>query len=177
MSNKTQEVLGGITGLLIVGAIFYFNNKKESDKTEKMQTTITSTSQNNLGNSGQPTSTGTYNVNTPEHQEYLRESKLKARKAQGCQYDLAYETAIKFLSKKDLKLVRESNNKQENPENCSIDYGFYVRRMKYSPISQEIEMGDKVYLVAMHLTKYDDFYSIDLAELVDEINMKTMNLL
>ena len=42
MSDKTQEILGYITGALILVAIYYYNHKKESDKEEKKQTTETS---------------------------------------------------------------------------------------------------------------------------------------
>lgn len=47
MSDRSQEILGWITGALILVAIYYFNHKKESDKEGKKQTTETSLQGNN----------------------------------------------------------------------------------------------------------------------------------
>jgi len=47
MSDRTQEILGYITGALILVAIYYFNNKKESDKDEQKQIAVSSSQREN----------------------------------------------------------------------------------------------------------------------------------
>jgi len=121
--------------------------------------------------------TTTYNTTTKQHQNFLRESERKAKLSKACQFDIAYKTATQFINKNSMKIVRESNNRQEYPDVCSVHYGFYVRLNNYNSITQQTELSDKVYLVSIHLTKYNSFYSIDFADLIDEVNRKQRTLL
>lgn len=166
-----------LVGGVILIAVFLGKCDNDSSSPDSVSNEIEYSIENNSNSQDQSFSTKPYDTTTQHHQEYIQESKRKAELSKECKFDIAYKTALKFLDKKSLTLVRESNNRQENPNNCSVSYGFYVRLNEYNSLTQEMELSDKVYLVSMHLTKYNDFYSVDLADLIDEVNMKQRSLL
>ncbi|WP_099365752.1 hypothetical protein [Sphingobacterium sp. 1.A.4] len=58
-----------------------------------------------------------------------------------------------------------------------IEYYFDVRLIKFNEYTREDEFSDKVYQLRMELKKYNDFYGIELAELIDKTNNKYRKLL
>lgn len=93
-----------------------------------------------------------------------------------CQYDRAYAAALSFLTKENLQFV-SLNMKAELPADCSIDYAFKVRLIKYNAHMRKNVWSDKVYTLMLTLKRHDDVYTIEFADLVDPENMQKRSLL
>lgn len=104
------------------------------------------------------------------------EERMNEQLSKSCKYDLAYKTAMNYLWKENYNLI-ELTMTTENPSNCSIEYYFDVRLIKFNEYTREDEFSDKVYQLRMELKKYNDFYGIELAELIDKTNNKYRKLL
>lgn len=111
-----------------------------------------------------------------QEQKWRDEQILKDKLSEACNYDLAYNTALRFLEKENLEFI-SLNHQEMFPENCAIDYAFKVRIIKYNQMTRDAISSDKVYTAKLTLKKYNDFYGIELAELVDPVNHKYESLL
>lgn len=65
-----------------------------------------------------------------QEQQTREEQKVGEDLLASCQYDRAYATALSFLTKENLQFVSLSM-KAELPADCSIDYAFKVRLIKF----------------------------------------------
>ncbi|MGM1430838.1 hypothetical protein ACS126_16405 [Sphingobacterium lactis] len=153
--SKLKEIFGWVLPIVIVIGVFgynYYSDQQEEILKQKLE--------------------------NDKKLELLakEEERMNEQLSKSCKYDLAYKTAVNYLWEENFNLIKLTMT-TENPSNCSIEYYFDVRLIKFNEYTREDEFSDKVYQLRMELKKYNDFYGIELAELIDKTNNKYRKLL